>query len=74
MGVHSKYIHLIRAMRKGDVLYLPETIQRLDRQIVASIGREGGRAQTACFVATNLEPLMAHRIVRIKMIEPMKAK
>ncbi len=72
MHGNTKYIHLLRAMRAGDVLYLPEHTERLDRALAASIYREGGKAETACFVATNLDPTSAHRVLRVTMVKPMK--
>lgn len=72
-GSGSIYVHLLRAMRAGDVLYLFEHTNRLDRQITSVVGRNGGECQTAGFVATNLDPAFAHRVVRVTMIKPMKA-
>jgi hypothetical protein len=71
-GRKSKYVHLLRAMRKGDILYLPETIPRLDKSIVVAVSRDGGICQTACFVALNLAPETAHRVVRVTMLRPMQ--
>lgn len=73
-GAPSKYIHLLRAMRPGDVIYLPESLPRLDRALAASIYREGGKAETACLLASNLDPACSHRIVRITMIAPLARK
>lgn len=67
----SRYIHLLRAMERGDVLYLPERTRRLDRQIVAAVGREAGKCQTANFVAIQTDPETAHRVVRVTMLEAM---
>ena len=64
--------HLLRAMKPGDVIYLPETGGRLDRQITSVVYRNGGKAETAYFLATNLNPSTAHRIVRVKMIRPLE--
>lgn len=71
-GQGSKYIHLLRVMKPGDVLYLPEHTGRLDKAIYAAVHRRRGKAETACFVATTLDPDFAHRIVRVTMIEPLK--
>ena len=71
-GRKPLYIHLLRAMRAGDVLYLPENSERLDRAIVSSVSRDGGKVETACFVATNLDPIYAHRVVRITCLESLK--
>lgn len=70
-GRKPLYIHLLRAMRAGDVIYLPEHMWRLDVSIVASVARECGKVETACFVATNLDPARAHRVVCVTCIEPL---
>jgi hypothetical protein len=71
MSTQLKYVHLLRAMRAGDVLYLTEHIPRLDKSIVIAVARAGGQCETACFVATNLDPATAHRVVRVTMITPL---
>lgn len=71
-GRKPLYIHLLRAMRPGDVIYLPEHEPLLDVAIVASVARECGKVETARFVATNLDPARAHRVVRITCLEPLK--
>ncbi len=71
-GAESKYVHLLRAMRAGDVLYLYEHTPRMDKAILASAYRNGGKCQTACFVATNLDPDFAHRVIRVTMTKPFE--
>ena len=71
-GRPSKYVHMLRGMRKGDVLYIPEHHRRLDREIASTVWRGGGKVLTACFVATNLDPATAHRVIRITMRSPMR--
>lgn len=71
-GRPSTYVHLLRAMRPGDVLYLTGRHPRLDRAVVASVGRAGGKVETACFVAVNSIPELAHTVVRVTCIKPLK--
>lgn len=66
------YTHLLRAMRKGDVLYLPDPGKKLDRAVTSSFCRGGGKVETSRFIATNMTPILAHGVVRITCIEPLK--
>jgi hypothetical protein len=61
-------------MRKGDTLYFRELLPRMDKALVAAAYREGYRIETACFVATNLDPTLAHRVVRVTMVKPVKLR
>jgi hypothetical protein len=67
-GRKSKYVHLLRAMRAGDVIYLSGPS---DTSIVATVYRDAGRCETARFVAVNPDPAMAHAVIRVTMITPM---
>lgn len=64
--------HLLRAMKAGDVIYLPESKTVLDRQIVSVVTRNEGKASTAIFVAVNADPASAHRVIRVEMITPLR--
>lgn len=69
----SRYVHLLRAMRAGDVLYLPEHQKRLDRAIVACVDRAGGDIETAVFAAVNsMLPEQTHRVVRVTCLKPLR--
>ena len=74
MSRKSRYIHTLRAMRKGDVVYLPDKPARLDKAVTATVWRGGGKCLTACFVAVNLDPATAHRVVRVTMLRHMHSK
>jgi hypothetical protein len=71
-GRKPRYVHLLRAMRAGDTIYFSEHTTRLDKAFQATVYRGGGRCTTACFVATNLDPAEAHRVVAVTMLKPMK--
>ena len=73
-GRKPKYIHLLRAMRAGDVLYLAEDRMtgRLDMAIASSVRRARGKIETTCFVAVNVEPTNAHRVVRVTCLKPLR--
>lgn len=73
-GRKSRYVHLLRAMRKGDVLYIPEHMPRLDKSITAVVFRCGGKCLTACFTAVTPDPSTAHRVVRITMLKPLRER
>jgi hypothetical protein len=67
-----QYIHLVRAMRAGDALYLPDRKGDLDRQLVSAVGRSGGRVSTSKFVAIATGPETAHWVLKVTMHEPLK--
>jgi hypothetical protein len=73
-GRPSKYLHLLKAMRAGDVLYLPATAPRFDRQISGAVYLHDGSASTKNFIAVLGDAAKAHRIVRITMHKPMRPK
>ncbi len=73
-GRKPLYVHLLRAMRAADVIYFPEHLVRLDKSFQATVYREGGKCETACFVATNLDPASAHRVVRVTMVRPVRKR
>lgn len=66
------YLHLLRAMRPGDAIYLAETSPHLPRQVHAVVGRNEGEVSTKYFLATNLSPDTAHRVVRVTMVRALK--
>lgn len=68
-GRPSVIRHLLRAMHVGDVIYLPEHRTRLDKQIKSCGVFDAMRFKTSCFVAVNLNPANAHRIVRIERVQ-----
>lgn len=72
MAREPNLTHHLRAMRAGDVIYLPENGTPLNRQITSVVSRGGGRVETTVFLATTLDPSTAHRIVRITMIRPLR--
>ena len=71
-GRKEKYGHLLRAMRAGDVLYLPATAKRFDRQISGTLYRLGARASTVNVVAVRVDRVSAEHLVKITMLEPVK--
>ncbi len=71
-GRRPIYLHVLRAMRPGDILYLASKHENFDRAIVASVTRACGKVETARFVAVNSIPETAHRVVRVTCLEPLK--
>lgn len=72
-GRPSKYVHLLRAMRAGDVLYLVATAPRFDRHISGTVFKLGGKCETANFVAVLNDAATAHHILKITMLQPLKS-
>lgn len=71
-GRKPKYVHILRAMRPGDVLYLVDQTTHLDHHICRAIGRNGGSASTHNFIAVGQDPASAHRVVRVTMHKALK--
>lgn len=65
-GRPTKYIHLIRAMRPGDIVYLIAHTPRFDRQVSASCYREGIKVTTTNVVAVNTDRVTACHLLRIE--------
>lgn len=72
MGRKSKYVHLLRAMKPGDVVYLPATAPRFDRQLQGTAFIHRGRIEVCNMVAVMQHPPQAHHIVRVTMLKPFK--
>lgn len=66
--------HLLRAMRAGDVIYLADEPAGVSRQVTSVAFRNDGEVETTIFLAVNLDPAVAHRICRVKMIKPLRGK
>lgn len=70
-GRKSKYLHLLRAMRVGDTVYLPATAKRFDRQISGAIYRYGGKASTVNVVGVRVDRATAQHLVGVTITRPL---
>lgn len=71
MSGHANRMRLLQAMVAGDQVYLaedPTLLVPLARQLHSSAARCGGKLKTEYFLATDLRPENAHRIVRVTMV------
>ena len=66
----AKYLHILQAMRKGDVVYFAETKAktRMDRALRCTALQHNMNIRTANFVAVNSDPATAHRVLRVRKI------
>lgn len=67
-GKPNRYIHLIRAMLPGDIIYLIAHTPRFDRQVSGSCWREGIKVSTTNVVAVNIDRVTACHLLRIERI------
>lgn len=65
MPIPSKYMHILQAMKVGDVVYLPATSPRFDRQISAIGSRKDFRLSVENMVAVKQIPPSATHILKI---------
>lgn len=69
----SKYVHILRALRPGDVIYLPELHSRTGELIRVAAREFGGDCRTQRYMATAMTPETAHIIIQVTMTRAMKA-
>ena len=72
MGRQTKYLHLLRAMRAGDSIYLDATVPRFDRQLASAVYLYGGASSMTTLVAVHLDRVTACHVVKITMLQPLK--
>lgn len=70
MAMPSKYIHLIRAMHPGDVIYLIATGTHFDRTITSSCYRARIKVRTKNVVAVETDRVTACHLLRIERLSP----
>ena len=64
---NSKYIHILRAMREGDTVYLPLLHPRMPELLRIAAKKCGGNCATDLFLATAGTPVSARYVVRVTM-------
>ncbi len=68
----SKYVHILRALREGDTVYLPWLHLRMPELLRVAAANEGGNCATDLFLATAGKPETARYVVRVTCNKPMK--
>lgn len=71
-GRPTKYLHLLRAMRAGDSIYLEATASRFDRQLASAVFRYGGKCSCTNLIAVRLDRVTALHVVQITILQPLK--
>lgn len=72
VGTNSKYMHLLRAMRAGDVLFLPASADWMIERAVTNIASKHSCKLTTGRHLTVREGLHVGYVLRVEMIQPIQ--